>query len=57
MAMGPGFFDYLKIDELNAKIRALEFLVKTRERELLIAKGPCRNEECMLHYAHSGPCG
>lgn len=32
-------------------------ILTERERELLQLKGPCSNEKCRLHYAHSGPCG
>ena len=39
-----------------SKLKAVEFVLRERERELLILKGPCSNKSCGLHYAHSGPC-
>jgi len=41
---------------LLAKLKAARFVCAERERELLELKGPCSNDACRLHYAHSGPC-
>lgn len=40
----------------DAKIAGLRRILRDRENELLLAKGPCSNGSCSLHYAHSGPC-
>ncbi len=37
-------------------LRATRAVLAERERELLELKGPCSSEDCVLHYAHSGPC-
>ena len=43
--------------DLEYRLRAVESVLRDRERELLELKGPCSNHfECGLHYAHSGPC-
>jgi hypothetical protein len=39
-----------------SKLKATEFVLAVRERELLAIKGPCSNKHCPLHYAHSGLC-
>ena len=39
-----------------SRLKAVEFVLAERERELLTLKGPCSNKSCGLHYAHSGPC-
>ncbi|HKU03970.1 MAG TPA: hypothetical protein VJQ80_14275 [Arthrobacter sp.] len=38
------------------EIRLLRHVLRDRERELLALKGPCRDKQCSLHYAHYGPC-
>lgn len=38
------------------KFKAFQTVLADRERELLTLKGPCSNQDCRLHYAHSGPC-
>lgn len=38
------------------RLKAVEFVLAERERELLALKGPCSFRSCRLHYAHSGPC-
>lgn len=40
----------------NAPSEGLRSILQERERELLEAKGHCRNTYCSLHCAHSGPC-
>ena len=37
-------------------VAACKAVLADRERELLELKGPCTNEYCPLHFAHSGPC-
>lgn len=39
-----------------SRLKAVEFVLAVRERELLAIKGPCSNKTCELHYAHSGLC-
>jgi hypothetical protein len=43
-------------EHLAARVLSLQFVLAERERELLELKGPCSNQSCPLHYAHSGPC-
>jgi hypothetical protein len=38
------------------KLKATQAVLRIREGELLALKGPCSQEGCPLHYAHSGPC-
>lgn len=38
------------------QVKALKFVLDTREQELLEIKGPCSNKHCSLHFAHRGPC-
>lgn len=45
-----------ELRKAHAAVRAARFVVSVREAELLKLKGPCSNNECTLHYAHSGPC-
>lgn len=45
-----------KVARAAARERALQAVLDVRERELLALKGPCSTIECVLHYAHSGPC-
>jgi hypothetical protein len=45
-----------KAQRLEAKVAALKLVLRQREKELLFLKGPCSNEICRLHLAHSGPC-
>lgn len=45
-----------ELREAHAAVRAARFVVSVREAELLKLKGPCSNNDCTLHYAHSGPC-
>lgn len=47
---GPRHHNWVDV----SKIRALQNVLKYREKELLELKGPCST--CHLHYAHSGPC-
>jgi hypothetical protein len=51
--LGPGA---LRAVGTDCEVRALRSVLADRERELLAIKGPCSNETCRLHYAHSGPC-
>lgn len=44
------------IEEYAARLSAAKAVLVDRERELLELKGPCSNNTCRLHYAHSGPC-
>lgn len=45
-----------RIKQLEAKLAASKAVCAERERELLNLKGPCSTPECVLHYAHAGPC-
>lgn len=40
----------------NVEAEGLRAILRERERELIEAKGHCRNADCSLHRAHSGPC-
>jgi hypothetical protein len=44
------------VEKVKVKLRAAEFVLSERERELLELKGPCSLSICRLHFAHSGPC-
>lgn len=44
------------VEDLIIKLEAARFVCQVREKELLDLKGPCSNDRCRLHYAHSGPC-
>lgn len=48
--------DEAEVKSLRNKIDSLKRLLADRELELLKLKGPCSNNRCNLHYAHSGPC-
>jgi hypothetical protein len=58
---GSRFFHWCKSCAAIAvgafKPGAIRAVLAERERELLELKGPCSNEKCQLHFAHSGPCG
>lgn len=51
-----GSFTADDMNSMTARLDAANAVLAERERELLIAKGPCALERCRLHYAHSGPC-
>ena len=42
--------------DCEAELSAARTVLADRERELMEIKGPCSNESCRSHYAHSGPC-
>ena len=44
-------------ERTNIRPHVAAAILAERERELLELKGPCSNEKCGLHYAHSGTCG
>lgn len=48
--------DEAEVKRLRNKVDSLKRLLADRELELLKLKGPCSNNNCNLHYAHSGPC-
>lgn len=50
------FIRWLGTERDNAvvKLKATQFVLEERERELLELKGKCFT--CRLHYAHAGPC-
>lgn len=51
-----GTFSAADMNGMGRRIDVLEAILAARERELLELKGPCSNNRCRLHYAHSGPC-
>jgi len=51
-----GSFSYQAVNDLIAQLRATKAVLAIREEELIQIRGTCRNPNCRLHYAHSGPC-
>lgn len=52
----PGAYFKRHAQQFEARVKALESILNDREAELLEVKGPCRNKDCSLHFAHRGPC-
>lgn len=48
--------DRSELLRVQSMLRATQFVLGERERELLELKGPCSKRTCRLHYAHAGPC-